>query len=146
MTQTYESDAIEVPTPDVADRTSLLTNTPPTPAPVPVVPVTQLAAWGPFADYTLVTTEHGNFGVPAGQILTFVLEKTWMNKNNRFEIMPMPNYELVWIDDLRSRPVILEDGIDLEAQRTQTALRQERQAAQTEADAAATQRGEAVLS
>ena len=137
---------IDPPTPNVVDRTALLTDTPATPAPVAVVPVSQPVQWGPYPDYTLVTTEHGNFGVPAGQILTFILEKTWMNKNNRFEIMPMPNYELVWIDDPRSRPVILEDGIDLEADRIQTALRQERQAAQTEADAAATQRGEAVLS
>jgi len=48
--------------------------------------------WGPFNDYTFVSTSWGEYGVPKGKVLFFNVEDVWDNKEKRFDRRPMPYY------------------------------------------------------
>jgi hypothetical protein len=69
-----------------------------------VTPVQSPDSWGPYADYTLVTTAWGEYGVPAGQIMTFEIRKVKNLKSGEIEDRPMPQYQIVDIDDPRLEP------------------------------------------
>lgn len=67
--------------------------------------------YGPFRDYTMTTTIHGNYGIPAGKIMWFEDERVFNHKEKVWEIRPMPKYETVKIRDIRTMPLILEGGV-----------------------------------
>lgn len=72
--------------------------------PKKVTPVQSPDSWGPYADYTLVTTAWGEYAVPAGKILTFEIKKVKNLKSGEIEDRPMPQYEDVAIEDPRLEP------------------------------------------
>jgi hypothetical protein len=74
------------------------------------VTMDQQKIYGPFRDYTMTTTIHGNYGIPAGQIMWFEDERVFNHKEKVWEIRPMPKYETVKIRDIRTQPLVLEGG------------------------------------
>lgn len=63
--------------------------------------------WGPFEDNTYVTTQHGDYGVPAGQVLSFdYVEK--LNKSTlEMETRPIPVRRAATVDEIEA------SGVDL---------------------------------
>lgn len=68
-------------------------------APRAVTPVSAPDSWGPFREYTFITTAFGEYGVPANHILTFEMKKVRNLKTNEVEDRPMPQYERVLLTD-----------------------------------------------
>ena len=46
--------------------------------------------WGPFEDNTYVTTQHGDYGVPAGQVLFFEFVEKLNKGTLEMETVPVP--------------------------------------------------------
>lgn len=51
-----------------------------------------IRTWGPYADYTFVTTDWGEYGVPKGKVLFFEERMVWDNKEKRRRPTLMPFY------------------------------------------------------
>lgn len=62
-------------------------------------------SYGPFADYTIQTTPHGQFGLPAGHRMTFEAGQVYLKKLDRTVEMMVPVYEKVPINDPRLKPI-----------------------------------------
>lgn len=71
----------------------------------PVTPMDGQKEWGPYLNYEYITTPHGLYGLPAGQIMWFEDEEVYNHKTHQNEILPMPHYKEVLIDDPRTLPV-----------------------------------------
>lgn len=98
--------------------------------------VEQQKIYGPFRDYMLVTTPHGNFGLPAAHIMWFEPKRVWNHKHRYFEVLPKPVYKQVKVREIRTRPLITENGVDMEVQRALLEIREQRARAEEQMQAA----------
>ncbi len=70
----------------------------------PRKPVSQLNEYGPFLEHTVVPTEYGEFGVPAGQVMHFELRERWDPKEQKQVEQMWPVYEKVLMDTDKLQP------------------------------------------
>jgi hypothetical protein len=60
--------------------------------------------WGPYADYRIVDTAIGQFGVPAHTIMTMAWKPKWNPKTGETREVPDPQYRKVPTNDPRTKP------------------------------------------
>lgn len=70
----------------------------------PVEAKPQLQEWGPYADYLIVSTPHGDFGLEPQHIMRLELQESYNPKTHSTVQAMLPVYEKVHIDDDRLKP------------------------------------------
>lgn len=72
---------------------------------VAVEPVEIPDSWGPYREYTMITTPYGTFGVPFGHILEVVPVKVKLIKTGEVIDSYAPKLTYVTIKDERLKPM-----------------------------------------